>query len=65
MHPQIEIEAERVVAAFPPAGRRVLATILFTDLVGATAQAAGLGDQAWIDLLRRHHAAVRRRLAEH
>jgi class 3 adenylate cyclase len=43
---------------------RVLATILFTDLVASTSQAVRLGDQAWIDLLRRHHAAVRRRLAE-
>jgi class 3 adenylate cyclase len=46
------------------ASGRVLATILFTDLVASTSQAVRLGDQAWIDLLRRHHAAVRRRLAE-
>src|SRR3954454_22328878 len=43
---------------------RVLATILFTDIVGSTSQVVRLGDRAWLDLLRRHHAAVRRRLAE-
>lgn len=42
---------------------RVLATVLFTDLVGSTAQAATLGDQAWRALLERHHAAVRSELA--
>ena len=42
---------------------RVLATILFTDIVGSTELAARLGDAAWRDILRRHHAAVRRELA--
>src|SRR5918996_1134666 len=41
----------------------VLTTILFTDIVGSTETAARLGDTAWRDLLRRHHAAVRRELA--
>jgi class 3 adenylate cyclase len=41
---------------------RVLATVLFTDLVGSTAQAAALGDRRWRDLLEQHHAAVRREL---
>jgi class 3 adenylate cyclase len=49
--------------ALAPSGR-VLATILFTDLVASTSQAVRLGDQAWIDLLRKHNAAVRSRLAE-
>jgi class 3 adenylate cyclase len=43
---------------------RVLATILFTDIVGSTARAAEVGDAAWRDLLQRHHAVVRRRLAQ-
>lgn len=43
---------------------RVLATVLFTDIVGSTERAASLGDHGWRDLLARHHAAVRRRLAE-
>ena len=42
---------------------RVLATVLFTDIVGATAQAAELGDSAWRELLLTHHAAVRRQLS--
>lgn len=41
----------------------VLATVLFTDLVGSTARAAALGDRAWRDLLTRHHEDVRRELA--
>lgn len=41
---------------------RLLATVLFTDLVGSTERAIELGDQAWRALLRRHHAAVRREL---
>ena len=42
---------------------RVLATILFTDIVGSTERAAMLGDSAWRQLLERHHAVVRRELA--
>jgi pimeloyl-ACP methyl ester carboxylesterase len=41
---------------------RVLATVLFTDIVGATAKAASLGDRRWRELLNSHHAAVRRNL---
>jgi class 3 adenylate cyclase len=41
---------------------RVLATVLFTDIVGSTGKAASLGDQAWRDLLVRHHALVRRQI---
>jgi class 3 adenylate cyclase len=43
----------------------VLATVLFTDLVGSTSRAVALGDKAWGDLLSRHHADVRRELAVH
>ena len=42
---------------------RVLATILFTDLVGSTQKARALGDASWAALLEAHHAAVRRELA--
>jgi pimeloyl-ACP methyl ester carboxylesterase len=41
---------------------RVLATLLFTDIVGATDRAAALGDRQWRDLLERHHNLVRREL---
>ena len=38
---------------------RVLATVLFTDIVGSTVKAAEMGDSAWRELLDRHHATVR------
>jgi pimeloyl-ACP methyl ester carboxylesterase len=41
---------------------RVLATILFTDLVGSTERVGELGDHAWAELLERHHQLVRREL---
>jgi pimeloyl-ACP methyl ester carboxylesterase len=42
---------------------RVLATVLFTDIVGSTEKASTLGDRAWRDLLMRHDALVRRQIA--
>jgi class 3 adenylate cyclase len=45
------------------ASERVLATVLFTDIVGSTEMAGRLGDTAWRELLQRHHAIVRRELA--
>jgi class 3 adenylate cyclase len=42
---------------------RILATILFTDIVGSTELAARVGDSAWRELLQRHHGLVRRELA--
>ena len=50
----------RLTAAATP--QRVLATVLFTDLVGSTDATASLGDRAWRQLLERHHAIVRREL---
>ena len=41
---------------------RVLATILFTDIVGSTAHASEVGDARWRDLLHSHHSLVRRQL---
>ena len=38
---------------------RVLATVMFTDIVGSTAKAAELGDRGWGKLVDRHHGAVR------
>jgi class 3 adenylate cyclase len=40
----------------------VLATVLFTDLVGSTERAAKIGDRAWRDLVSRHNEVVRREL---
>jgi class 3 adenylate cyclase len=42
---------------------RVLATVLFTDIVDSTERAAALGDQAWKNVVERHHALVRDHLA--
>jgi pimeloyl-ACP methyl ester carboxylesterase len=44
---------------------RMLATVLFTDVVGSTAKAVELGDRAWGELLERHHAMIRLQLARH
>jgi class 3 adenylate cyclase len=41
---------------------RVLATVLFTDIVGSTELAAKLADRAWSDLLAQHHTLVRTQL---
>ena len=50
-------------ARAPVAVDRVLATVLFTDIVGSSEKAAALGDQRWRDLLDSHHATIRRNLA--
>ena len=44
---------------------RVLATVMFTDIVGSTERAVELGDAAWGSLLRTHHGLVRRELARY
>jgi class 3 adenylate cyclase len=41
---------------------RVLATVLFTDIVGATDRASALGDRRWAEVLEQHHFLVRREL---
>ena len=40
----------------------VLATVLFTDIVGSTEKLAELGDAGWRELVERHHALVRQQL---
>jgi len=44
---------------------RVLATVLFTDIVGSTECAAALGDRRWRELVEQHHSAVRTLLARY
>jgi pimeloyl-ACP methyl ester carboxylesterase/class 3 adenylate cyclase len=58
-------EVEEFLTGLRPTrvGDRVLATILFTDLVGSTDRARALGDHAWTDLLVRHHQLVRREIS--
>jgi len=47
------------VSRQPDRRERVLATLLFTDIVGSTERAVAVGDRAWHELLDRHHEAVR------
>ena len=58
-----EIEEFLTGARHAPEADRVLATVLFTDIVGSTAHAAGMGDQRWRDLLGSYQALVRGELA--
>ena len=46
-----------------PEPEKVLATVLFSDIVGSTTRAAELGDARWRELLAAHHARVRAQLA--
>jgi pimeloyl-ACP methyl ester carboxylesterase len=46
----------------PQPADRLLATVLFTDIVDSTTRMAQLGDSGWRDLLERHHAIVRTEL---
>ena len=57
-------EIEEVVTGIRPAAEpnRVLATVLFTDLVRSTERLSSVGDRDWAELLRRHYGAVRREL---
>jgi class 3 adenylate cyclase len=58
-------EVEAFLSGFEaePVPDTVLATVMFTDIVGSTERAAMLGDRAWRDLLQDHHILVRRELA--
>ena len=49
----------------PGATGRVVATVLFTDIVGSTERARELGDRRWRDLLDRHDAAARIAVGRH
>jgi len=68
--------ARRLISAFAdrggeqalPAGSelgRVLATVMFSDIVSSTERAAEIGDRRWRDLLDRHDAAIRQELSRH
>jgi pimeloyl-ACP methyl ester carboxylesterase len=62
---QILDEVEEFLTGVRPAPPtdRVLATVLFTDLVGSTERATELGDAAWSTLLGRHNDVIRAELA--
>jgi class 3 adenylate cyclase len=57
-----EVEEFLTGARRGPESQRVLATVLFTDIVGSTERAARLGDRKWRDLLDAHDQIVRRQL---
>lgn len=48
-----------------PEPDRVLATVMFTDIVASTETAAAMGDAAWHGLLDKHHAAVTEAVEAH
>jgi class 3 adenylate cyclase len=48
-----------------PALTTMLATVMFTDIVGSTERQAALGNQAWGELVSQHHALVRQTLARY
>ena len=58
-------EIEELLTGIKPAREadRVLATVLFTDIVGATQAVVDQGDRRWLELLKEHHALVRKELA--
>jgi class 3 adenylate cyclase len=69
---QIVRETQRFLAGIWDAGEwdvveadRVLATVLFTDIVGSTTKAVELGDRRWRELLEQHHSVIRRQLARY
>jgi class 3 adenylate cyclase len=59
----LEVETFLTGAHTPPEPDRVLATVMFTDIVGSTETAARLGDRAWRELLARHDELSRAQLA--
>jgi len=68
-YPRMQDEIERFLTDVWQAGGwedaepdRMLATVLFTDIVESTAKAIEVGDRHWRDLLERHNTLVRREL---
>jgi class 3 adenylate cyclase len=59
--PELLDEIEEFVTGYRagPEPERVLATVLFADIVGSTKTAVEMGDRAWRELLDRHNATVR------
>ncbi|MFL6178650.1 MAG: adenylate/guanylate cyclase domain-containing protein [Actinomycetes bacterium] len=60
-------EIEQFVTGRKPSyeSDKVLATLLFTDMVDSTRLQAELGDRRWKELVERHHAVVRELIARH
>jgi len=60
-----EIEEFLTGVRHPTEHNRMLATIMFTDIVSSTKQAHELGDRRWLELLDQHNMLVRRELARY
>lgn len=58
-----EIEEFLTGVRDPLERNRVLATVMFTDIVGSTERAHELGDRKWRELLNQHNTVVRKQLA--
>ena len=58
-----EIEEFLTGARRPVEENRVLATVMFTDIVGSTERVASMSDRTWLDLLAQHHEIVRKEFA--
>ena len=64
MAPFIDAVERRVIGGrTAPRTSRMLATVLFTDLVGSTERASKMGDHAWRDLLEHHEQLLREHVA--
>ena len=59
----LRLDASRRIPRQRKQSQRVLATLLFTDIVDSTGHAQRLGDAAWRALLERHNQAVRREVS--
>ena len=57
-----EVEEFLTGARHVPAAERVLATVMFTDIVGSTERLAQLGDRSWKQLLDQHDAVTSRQV---
>lgn len=64
-HAADEIEQFLTGMRSAPVSDRVLATVLFTDIVKSTQRAAEMGDRAWRALLQRHDALLREHVQQH
>jgi class 3 adenylate cyclase len=60
-----EVQRFLAGASAPAASERVLATVLFTDIVASTERAAELGDAGWRELLARHDELVAEQVRRH
>jgi class 3 adenylate cyclase len=62
----VEFASARTFGAAPDElGRRILATVLFSDIVDSTAKLERLGDHAWAEVVAEHNVRIRRALDDY